>query len=354
GGGRQVVIWDGDHTEVPYQLTYDGKLLVQAFVRPQSSVQLKIVKGTPADYRSAAWGRVYASREDDLAWENDRNGWRAYGPAIQKSGQHIYGYDIFNKNVPTPMLETFYHNELTSYGLQDQLRKAGRGQECDSLHRTMTYHRDHGYVMDAYTVGPTLGAGVNALMEGDDLIYPLCYQTAEVWDMGPLRFTARLTFGATRVGQDENVVESRIITLDKGSYLNKCEVTYTNLKQPHDVAAGIVVHKSAPKDYVMNKKAGYVLYADAMDHPEVMNGLIYIACLFPEHLKSVKYMPKDKEEADAVGHVVGICSYEPNDTLTYYFGSAWSKYDVPTLGVWEEDIARYARQLQTPLTVTVH
>ena len=96
-----------------------------------------------------------------------------------------------NKNVPYPMLETFYHSELTSYGLQDRLRKAGRGNECDALHRTLTYHRDHGYGMDAYTVGPTLGAGVPALLDGDHFVYPLCYKEAEVLDMGPLRFTVR-------------------------------------------------------------------------------------------------------------------------------------------------------------------
>ena len=65
---------------------------------------------------------------------------------------------------------------LTSYGLQDKLRKAGRGGECAALHRTLTYHRDHGYGMDAYTVGPTMGAGVPALMEGKEFVYPLCYK----------------------------------------------------------------------------------------------------------------------------------------------------------------------------------
>ncbi len=347
------MVYDGDRAEVPYQLTHDGKLLLQAFVRPASSTELTIVKGLPADYRFTSWGRVYASREDDLAWENDRNGWRAYGPAIQKSGQRIYGFDVFNKNVPCPMLETFYHSELTSYGLQDKLRKAGRGGECAALHRTLTYHRDHGYGMDAYTVGPTMGAGVPALMEGKDFVYPLCYKEVEILDMGPLRFSARMVFAPVQVGQDKDVVETRVITLDKGTHLNKCEVAYANLSEARKVAAGIAVHKSMPDAYVMNKKLGYVAYADAMDHPEAMNGLIYIACLFPEGLKSVEYVPMAKEEAGAVGHVVGVSNYEPGDTFTYYFGSAWSKYDIPDMAVWQENVERYGRQLKTPLAVTL-
>mgnify|MGYP002792952428 FL=1 len=353
GGGRQFVVYDEDRAEVPYQLTHDGKLLLQAFVRPASSTELTIVKGLPTDYRFTSWGRVYASREDDLAWENDRNGWRAYGPAIQKSGQRIYGFDVFNKNVPYPMLETFYHSELTSYGLQDKLRKAGRGGECAALHRTLTYHRDHGYGMDAYTVGPTMGAGVPALMEGKDFVYPLCYKEVEILDMGPLRFSARMVFAPVQVGQDKDVVETRVITLDKGTHLNKCEVAYANLSEARKVAAGIAVHKSMPDAYVMNKKLGYVAYADAMDHPEAMNGLIYIACLFPEGLKSVEYVPMAKEEAGAVGHVVGVSNYEPGDTFTYYFGSAWSKYDMPDMAVWQENVERYGRQLKTPLAVTL-
>lgn len=353
GGGRQFVVYDGDRTEVPYQLTHDGKLLVQVFVRPQSSTALTIVKGVPSDYRFTAWGRVYASREDDLAWENDRNGWRAYGPAIQNSGQHLYGFDVFNKNVPYPMLETFYHSELTSYGLQDRLRKAGRGNECDALHRTLTYHRDHGYGMDAYTVGPTLGAGVPALLDGDHFVYPLCYKKAEVLDMGPLRFTVRQTFGGVRVGGDQDVVESRVITLDKGTHLNRCEVSYEGLSESREVAAGIVVHKSSPEAYVMNKKKGYVAYADPMDHPEAMNGLVYIACLFPGGVDAVKYIPMEKEAAGAVGHVVGLDEYKPGTAFTYYFGAAWSKYDMPTMDLWQATLERYARQLAEPLEVTV-
>ena len=352
-GGRQFVVRDGDQTEVPYQLTHDGKILVQAFVRPRASTTLTFSKGIPSDFPFVACGRVFPSREDDLAWENDRNGWRAYGPAIQNSGQHIYGYDVFNKNVPVPMLETFYHSELTSYALQDRLRKAGRGSECDALHRTLTYHRDRGFGMDAYTVGATLGAGVPALVDGKGgFIYPLCYRQAEVLDNGPLRFSARLTFGGRQIGGEE-VVERRIITLDKGCHLNRCEVVYEGLTTPQDVVAGIVVHKSAPKAYFMDKKAGYVAYADPMDHPEAMNGQIYIACLFPEGLKKAEYVPLSQEAAGGIGHVVGRCRYELGRPFVYYFGSAWSKYDVPAFPVWKALLSRYAANLEKPLEVTV-
>lgn len=352
-GGRQFVVFDSDRTEVPYQLTHDGKLLLMACVRPGTTVNLTVRKGIPSVFKFAAFGRVYPNREDDLSWENDRNGWRAYGPAIQKSGQHIYGFDVFTKNQPYPMLETLYHGELMSYGLQDKLRKAGRGGECAELHRTLTYHRDHGYGMDAYTVGSTLGAGVPALLDGDDFVYPRCYKDVEILENGPLRFSVRMNFAPVQVGNDEAVAESRVVTLDKGTHLNKCEVTYTGLEEAHKVAAGIVVHNSDPEAYVTNKKAGYVAYADALDHPEVMNGQVFIGCLFPNGLKAVKYIPLAKEAAGGVGHVTGICNYNPGDTFTYYFGSAWSKYDMPDMNVWQSMLEKYARNLKNPLEVVV-
>lgn len=351
-GGYQFVVRDADRTEVPYQITHDGKILLYVNVRPNTTVELNIMKGVPSIYKFAAYGRVWPNREDDLAWENDRNGWRAYGPAIEKKGQHIYGFDAFNKNVPYPMLETFYNSELTSYGLQDRLRKAGRGNECSELHRTLTYHRDRGFGMDAYTVGATLGAGTPALMEGNQLVYPGCYKNVEILDNGPLRFTVKMTFAAKKMGVNDIVEETRVITLDKGTHLNKCEVSYAGLTEAHKVAAGIVVHKSDDKAYAMNKKEGYVAYADAMDHPEVMNGQVYIGCVFPT-LKTVKYLPLEKETAGGVGHVVGIGEYIPGQAYTYYFGSAWSKYDMPDFNLWQATLKKYAKDMKNPLKVSI-
>lgn len=352
-GGRQFVVLDADNDEVPYQLTHDGKVLIQAFVRPESKAVFTFRKGIPSVFPNITNGRVYTDRMDDLAWENDRNGWRAYGPASQRANQHVYGFDIFNKNMPSPVVDALYNGELTSYGIQDRMRKAGRGNETDSLHRTLTYHRDHGYGMDAYTVGATLGAGAPALMDGDRFIYPWCWKECRILDNGPLRFTAQLTYPAMKVGTDTAVVETRVITLDKGMHLNRVQVSYANLTAPRRLAAGVVVHKSAPEAYALDEAAGFVAYADAMDHPEAQNGEVYIGCLFPEALQAVRYLPLEKEAAGGIGHVVGLTEYQPGSTFTYYFGSAWSKYDVPTLDDWQSSLKRYGRNVKQPLQVTV-
>ena len=53
----------------------------------------------------------------------------------------------------------------------------------------------------------------------------------------------KLEFNPLTVRGDSNVVETRVITLDAGSYLNKTVVSYTNLKEAMPVTTGIVLRE---------------------------------------------------------------------------------------------------------------
>lgn len=346
GGGRQIVITDGDQVEVPYQLTYDGKLLVQVFVAPKSSTTLYIYKGQPKQYRLDCNGRFYPNREDDLTWENDKNAWRFYGPKMHNKG--VSGFDTFTKNVTYPIQDQLYQNELTSYGINEQLKKQKRGGEWAQIHRDLyTYHRDKGQGMDAYTVGATLGAGAPALMDGNNLILPDVYEKAEILDNGPLRFTVSETMYANKDG----VVEKRLISQDRGTHMAKFVISYDKLESAQNVCAGIVVHESQPEAYVINKKDGFIAYSDALDTPKGQNGQLYIGVIFPEKMKALKYLAASEKKAGGIGHVIGQTTYQPGQSFTYYAGSAWSKYDVPNMNVWSTLLSGYAQQLKQPLTV---
>ncbi len=351
-GGRQFLVLDGDKVEVPYQLTSDGKVLVQVFVRPQSSASFTVITGEPKAYRLDCNGRIYPNREDDLTWENDRNAWRFYGPKMHNKG--VTGFDIFCKNISAPVQDDLYHNELTSYGVNESLKKQGRGGEWSQIHRDVyTYHRDKGLGMDAYTVGGTLGAGAPALLDGDDLLLPDVYEKAEILENGPLRFTVREVMYAQDKGADKNVVETRLISQNRGSHLASCTVDYSALSSNRDMAAGIVVHESAPSSYIINKEKGYVAYADALDTPLGQNGELYVGVLFPENDAELQYVALKEKKAGGVGHVLGKKTYTPGQPVTYYFGTAWSKYDVPTMAVWQTLLNGYADQLKQPLEVTM-
>lgn len=48
-------------------------------------------------YETQVTGRLYPERADDVAWENEKVGFRIYGPATQAKGERSFGYDIFFK-----------------------------------------------------------------------------------------------------------------------------------------------------------------------------------------------------------------------------------------------------------------
>ena len=262
-------------------------------------------------------------------------------------GKGVSGFDTFTKNVTYPIQDALYNSELTSYALNAKLKKAGRGNEWAQIHRDLyTYHRDRGEGMDAYTVGNTLGAGAPALFDGDKLLMPDVYEKAEIIENGPLRFTARL-----QMYEQNGVRETRVLTQDKGTHLARVEVSYADAKAGTPVASGIVVHKSQPTAYVINKKEGYIAYSDALDTPQGQNGQLFIACLYPGKMKAMKYLPMAKEQAGGIGHVLGITTLTPGQPFVYYAGSAWSKYDVPAMTVWEQLLRLYADNIRNPMKV---
>lgn len=346
-GGRQFVVLDGDNVEQPYQLTHDGKVLLQAFVAPNSEAVFTIRRGEPKTMRLDCNGHIYPDREDDLTWENDKSAWRMYGPKMH--GKGVSGFDTFAKNVTYPIQDVLYHSELTSYAVNAGLKKAGRGNEWAQIHRDVyTYHRDRGQGMDAYTVGNTLGAGAPALLDGGRIVMPDVYEKADIMDNGPLRFTVK-----AQMFEQNGVKETRLFTQDKGCHLARVEVTYDGVAAGTPLVSGIVVHKSQPDAYVIDKKAGYVAYADALDTPQGQNGQLFIACLYPQKMKALKYVPLPEEQAGGIGHVLGQTVVDAQKPFVYYAGSAWSKYDVPTMAVWEQLLRYYADNLKNPLKVTV-
>ena len=71
-------------------------------------------------------------------------------------------------------------------------------------------------------------------MVGKNQVLPYCYKDYRILDNGPLRFTVELTYSPSTVGDMKNVVEHRIISLDKGRNFNKMTVWYDGLPCPED------------------------------------------------------------------------------------------------------------------------
>ena len=327
------VLLDSDGREVAYQLTYDKQLIFQSSVPANSVRNYRIKPGTPAKVETITTGKQYPERVDDIAWENDRIAFRLYGPALAASGEKAYGYDIWAKRVATPVVEERYRKEL-----QDKI----------------TYHKDNGNGLDYYKVGPTLGAGTTALVgTGDSLLYPYCYETFKVLDNGPLRFTVELTYPARTIEGQANVVETRLLSLDAGTHLNRVSVRYKGLKRRMRVATGIVLHDSlSVENGTISSVNNFIAYADPKSP---VNGQQYIALYKKEGwdlVEPVYFGKEERKERGALGHFIGFNFYEPGSSYTYYFGAGWSKWGFDKPNDWFLHMEKETNRLQSPLKVS--
>jgi hypothetical protein len=349
--GSPVILKNALGQQVGYQLTHDSLLLVDASVRPCGTAEFSVEKGTPRQPKVYVTGRQYPERVDDIAWENDRTAYRIYGPVLQRNKERAFGVDVWVKNTPDLVVNKRYAIELLNHPSIEALKSAGKTQEAFDLEEATTYHFDHGYGLDCYKVGPTLGGGAPALMDNGELVLPYCYRDYQILDNGPLRFTVRVDYNPTSIGKDKNIVEHRIISLDKGSNFNRCTVWYDGLTEKRDLAAGVVVH---PEDTeTMHLASNMALYADPTDNPTKQNFQIFVGLLFPEGIDYTRYLytEQDRQNGNA-GHVIGVKSYTPGTRFTYYFGSAWSKNDVRTMDEWKLRSEQTLDALQTPMKVT--
>jgi hypothetical protein len=154
-------------------------------------------------------------------------------------------------------------------------------------------------------------------------------------------------------------VETRIISLDKGSQLNKTVVYYTGLKKPAELGVGIVIHPSNPEGYVMNKDMGYIGYEDLTDNVNNNNGKIYVGAVFPIALKETKALLFSKKESNelrggATGHVLAVSNYLPQSEFIYYWGDGWSKWGFPSKDLWEKYLQHFSIAVRNPLVVDLN
>ena len=98
---EQYVILDAEGNQIPYQITFDDNLLFPATVQAKSKTTYTIAAGEAIEMESYVYGRHYPERLDDIAWENDRVAYRAYGPALQARGYCLVfrGFSFFEVGV---------------------------------------------------------------------------------------------------------------------------------------------------------------------------------------------------------------------------------------------------------------
>ena len=375
--GEAYIVKNKSGQQIGSQITHDGYLLIDASVRPNGSATYYVTIGKPYQQKVWATGALYKIRKDDIAWENDRCAYRVYGPALQRTGERSFGTDVWVKNTPDTVVYERYVKDMNGNIKGDKIdakvralqkqEKAEKNKakaaalakqikslqaESNEVDILTSFHLDHGNGLDPYRVGATLGLGAPSLMVGKNQVLPYCYKDYKILDNGPLRFTVELTYKPSTVGDMKNVVEHRIISLDKGSNFNKMTVWYDGLTTPTDFATGFPIHEEDTETKTFAKD--YVSYADPTDNIEVNNSQIFVGVLFPEGIDNTYYQLFDKKHDGATGHALGLKRGLKNgEKYSYYFGAAWSKYDVKSYAEWQIRIKEYLDALKTPLGVEV-
>ena len=317
-----IVVLDSRNNQIPSQVIFLGgdtpqSLIFQTDAESGQTLEFAITKGTREEYKSYVYGRQVPERYDDYAWENDRAAYRLYGPALETSPEKLItpGIDVWVKR-------------------SDELVINRRYELAD-------YHHDNGDGLDCYKVGVTLGGGgCVPFIDGELQMMTHNYITCRTLDNGPLRTTVELIYAPFDAGEDE-VALKKIISLDKGRWFNRMDNIYTGEFELLPIAAGFVRHD------VKGEKAGNSCFAFVEAASDSQNpaedGDIYGAVVLPE----AEILP----EAD--GHLLAVKAVKPNETLTYYAGSGWSKGGIANLEEWYDiTLEQYAAATE-PLKVTL-
>ena len=367
--GDSFVVKDHAGEEIPYQLTADGIVLFLVEIKAGQSADYTFSKETPSAAQTLSCGREYADMHgvpQDVAWENDKVGFRLYS---LETAPKAAGYDIFAKRgTASPVLEGFYAKNLSNAQTWDKYNKLlqTEGKEAALKYKrdSLSFHIDRGYGLDCYQVGPTLGAGVAALVnnhidEGSQIIYQSGYESFEILGNGPLRFRTKFTFAPRAIGKDSSVVETRIVTLDAGSHLNHTSVHYKLITldangaevlsdlPSREILTGIVLREKGGENF---QTENYISYASPtqvlVDEWVEMrngdeNGTLYVGHVFPTKVRT----------SIRESHVVAVSEYDSEAGFEYYWGFGWDKAGIETHEQWNDYLEKFAQQVKNPLIV---
>ena len=352
---QSFIVRDAFGIEQPYQVTHDSRLLLFASVRPFGTATYTVEPGKPSPMKRYVVTKLYPERLDDIVIENDRTGYRFYGPALQRKGERGFGIDVWLKNTPELVVDDLYRLEFSLHPEIARLREQGRQREADSLTTLTSFHLNHGKGMDCYNVGPTLGCGTPALITADELHFPWCYDTFRIVEDGPLRVSVQMDFAPVvhEAVSAKPITEHRLVTLDRGSNFCRLTVWYTGLEKPTDVAAGFVIHEADTTSVVLGPD--YIHYADPTGDALRQNCQIYVATLFPNGIDATRKQLSATPSNGNAGHAYGVHrALRSDEPFTYYFGSAWSQYDVRSQDEWQLRLRDFLTCRRQPIAVQVN
>ncbi|MBO7457784.1 MAG: DUF4861 family protein [Paludibacteraceae bacterium] len=277
------------------------------------------------------FGRFVPERKDDFAWENEYAAYRFYGPAL-RSENPSNGVDIFMKNTPAFVLDTFFYNYVNF---------------------KIPYHVQHGIGFDGYKVAHTTGCGGLAVVVNDTLYVGDQFDRWKILEQTPRKLVFKLYYDSLNVAgtvfSEELTVSARA-----GEILNRAEVVLT----PHGecpfesllVGAGLYLHDSIGEYHLLADEHAITYTETALSDPGAVRlnrkwydntdlGRTHEAIIVPNSSPHI-----------IANTAVALTEYKPGEKLTYWFGGCWDRWtdgkqSFPTQEAWDKAIKKKARKL---------
>jgi hypothetical protein len=293
----------------------------------QKEFEISASDSSPESKNINCYSRFVPERTDDYAWENNKVAFRTYGPVAQKmvednipGGTLTSGIDAWLKRVDYPIINKWYE-------------KATNG--------TGTYHKDTGEGLDNFHVGDSRGIGGIAVNVDGKYYFSKNFISWKTITTGPIRTSFILTY-ADWDAQGNKITESKLISLDYGSYLSRFEISITGTK---NIAAGITLHDK--KGTIgTNLKEGWLSHWEPIDDSEIGTGLVApkgTLISFDNHVTDEKDL----------SNLYGNLKVKDNKVV-YYVGFGWKKGSpYQNKKDWEAYLSSFAKKINNPLKVKV-
>ncbi|MBP1222537.1 DUF4861 family protein [Flavobacterium sp. 1355] len=291
----------------------------------QKEFEISMSDSSPESKNLNCYSRFVPERTDDYAWENNKVAFRTYGPVAQKmvednipGGTLTSGIDAWLKRVDYPIINKWYE-------------KATNG--------TGTYHKDTGEGLDNFHVGDSRGIGGIAVNVNGKYYFSKNFVSWKTITTGPIRTSFILTY-ADWDAKGNKITESKLISLDYGSYLSRFEIS---IKGTKNIAAGITLHNK--KGTIgTNLKEGWLSHWEPIDDSEIGTGLVApkgTLISFDNHVTD------EKDLSNLYGNLK-----VKNNKAVYYVGFGWKKGSpYQNKKDWEAYLSSFAKKINNPLTV---
>ena len=304
-------------------------LLFQPKIKASSHKEFEILPATSPSATKivSCYSRFVPERTDDYAWENNKVAFRTYGPVAQKmvedkieGGTLTSGIDAWLKRVDYPIINKWYEKATLGTG---------------------SYHKDTGEGLDNFHVGDSRGVGGIAVKIDNKYYFSKNFTSWKTITTGPIRTSFILTY-ADWDAKGNKITESKLISLDYGSYLSRFEIAITGTKT---IAAGLTLHDK--KGTIgTNIKEGWLSHWETLDDSEIGTGLVT-----PKGTLTSfdNYITNDKDLSNLYGNLT-----VKDNKVVYYVGFGWKKGSpFQTKQEWEAYLSSFAKKINNPLIVKV-